>query len=132
MLVTIRNNYQEDYTTNTVEVNSKEDLLAVVGKMYDAIAEKNNSGKKTEDEFWSELLDRTVFANKEEFWDWMSKMDEHGLQVRELKWDDFLEETVDDAVSMGSDYSSLGELIDRVEECERALSDVYELVRYFN
>lgn len=132
MLVTIRNNYQEDYTTNTVEVNSKEDLLAVVGKMYDAIAEKNNAGKKTEDEFWSELLDKTVFANKEEFWDWMSKMEEHGLQVREFKWDDFLEEVVDDAVSMASDYNSLGELIDRVEECERALSDVYELVRYFN
>ena len=115
-------------------VDNKDDFLWALGNIWDAmkeqIEEETPKTSETEEEFWKELLSKTVFDTKEEFWNWMELMKLYGLQVQKFDWFDFRKEVVNDFIAEKTDYTDFEDMNDTLDNYDEAIENIREALRY--
>ena len=109
-------------------VNTKEDFMNVVSEMYDKMKQQLSEERKTEKEFWYDFLLDTPFETKRDFDRWMGIMDDNEFLSPNPDFEKFRERTIEEALNY-TEYSSIDEMINRIEELEGIINDIHEQSR---
>lgn len=110
----------------TFDVNNKDDFIWVVGNMWDAMEEQIKEETKPTDA-WDELLKNTPFDTKEEYIEWLDEMKNYDLMCEDFDWLDFREQTANEFVCEKTDFDSVEEMNDKIEELQEAMNDIYHI-----
>ena len=118
----------------TYSVCNREDLEQVLGLVRKHYEDYEKTQRETvEKHIWSDILNKTPFETKEEFYDWLGKMKAYDLCCKDFCFEDYNYEIIKTALSDADlyDYDNLDEVKEAISEMQDALSDIHDLSSNF-